>query len=271
VSTMFSRLDYIDAARNACDQFLALTASLPDPDVPLTVNPALSVCECVSQVSRTPSWLLALATDARSWSGDPEDMPTNGVGGIDTIRARHVGACVDQLRTDLDILLDTVKNMSAQVACAVLSDGSKVRSDAALGILIGELLIRGHDIARTLRLPWSIPPDSVPLVARGRHQVLPRWLDTEACSGHTATYEIRLRGTDERYLYEFTDGKLAVNPGEPRPVDAHMRIDPVTALLMSYNRYSPTRAVLTGRAVAWGPRPWLLRSMPAKFRTQATP
>lgn len=136
------------------------------------------MCECVSQVSRTPSWLLALATDARSWSGDPEDMPTNGVGGIDTIRARHVGACVDQLRTDLDILLDTVKNMSAQVACAVLSDGSKVRSDAALGILIGELLIRGHDIARTLRLPWSIPPDSVPLVARGRHQVLPRWLDT---------------------------------------------------------------------------------------------
>jgi len=268
MNTMFSRLDYIDAARRVGDQFVELTSMLPDHDLPLTDNPSLGVHQCVNQVARTPSWLLALATDAASWSGDPAEMPTHDPRAIDSTLTRSIPACVHQLRTDLDVLLDTVKHMSAQVACAVLPDGSKVRCDAALGILIGELLIWGHDIARTVRAPWHIHRDDVPLVARGRHQVLAGWLNPDTCRGHTATYDLRLRGTDERYVYEFTDGKLAVNPPDPRPADAHMRIDPAPALLIAYGRYSTTRAVLTGHAVVWGRRPWLLRSMPAKLRTQ---
>ena len=153
MNTMFSRLDYIDAARRVGDQFVELTSMLPDHDLPLTDNPSLGVHQCVNQVARTPSWLLALATDAASWSGDPAEMPTHDPRAIDSTRTRSIPACVHQLRTDLDVLLDTVKHMSAQVACAVLPDGSKVRCDAALGILIGELLIWGHDIARTVRAP----------------------------------------------------------------------------------------------------------------------
>lgn len=99
----------------------------------------------------------------------------------------------------------------------------------------------------------------------GLHQVLPGWVDRQRARGHTATYDLRLRGL-ARYTYRFHDGALRIDETRrPGHVDVHISSDPVTALLLNYGRISTVRASLSGRTVAWGRRPWLGATLPGRF------
>lgn len=104
----------------------------------------------------------------------------------------------------------------------------------------------------------------VPLVYLGLHQVLPGWVDPKGAAGHTATYKLRLRGS-KAYVYEFTSGRLEVDPAQPRRVDTHISADPVTALLTSYGRVGQIGPAITGKFLAWGRRPWLATSLRGRF------
>jgi hypothetical protein len=125
-------------------------------------------------------------------------------------------------------------------------------------------VVHGYDIARVLRTPWPIDAALAPMIIRGQHQVMPGWVDTSNSDGHTATYEFRLR-SQESYIYEFTGGSLAVNPDRPRKIDVHISVEPVTGLLLSYGRCSPTTAALSGKILAWGRKPWLAPRFTKRF------
>ncbi|MEP6525873.1 MAG: hypothetical protein ABJA86_01815 [Nocardioidaceae bacterium] len=45
--------------------------------------------------------------------------------------------------------------------------GEQVGADVALGILLGELVVHGHDIAAAVHRPWPIRPDHVELISQG--------------------------------------------------------------------------------------------------------
>jgi len=81
--------------------------------------------------------------------------------------------------------------------------------------------------------------------------------DPAAARAARGTYHLRLRGGDDWTIRIDGDGTVTVHGGQPLRADLHFSADPVAFLLNSYGHLGRARAVLTGRVVAWGRRPWL--------------
>lgn len=265
VSGMFSRFDYTDAALTTGERFLKLVEGVDEPETRLPDMPGWTLVDCLGHVALAPTRFLALARGEGEWCRQAIDVPDFNAKQIANLPTRDVSVLARQLREGLDILVDTVSHFNAQVPKMRFDGDRLIRADAALGILIGEFVVHGHDIARAVGARWWVEPDVVLMIIRGRQQVLPSWVDPTAAAGHDGTYDIRLRGCSERYLYEFTDGELIINPDDPRRAEVHVSVDPAAALLIGYGRLSPTWAALTGRAFAWGSKPWLAPRLAQKF------
>ena len=252
-----SRFDYIDAARNLGSQFAELVCDVDSPDVRLYPQRGWSLTDCIGHVAYEPARFLDLAHGEDEWPCRPRDLGDIFAKQIANLTTRDPRALADKLEADLARLLDEVTHFGARVPMMRVAGHRRIRADAALGILIGELAVRGRDIARALGASWTIEPYVAPLVTRGGHQLLACWSDGHSCGNHSATYEVRIRRTDERIVYEFTDGHLEIDPAEPRRPDVYASVDPVCAVLAAHGRLSASWAVLSGKAFAWGPRPWL--------------
>jgi uncharacterized protein (TIGR03083 family) len=241
---------------------LVTTADAADPHVPAT--PEWTVTDTFGHVAMEPSRYHELAKGGGEWPRRAADLPAFNARQIAELPTRDRQQLGEKLLSDLDALLDTVAGFD-DVAPMMFFDGDqRIRADVALGTLIGEFVVHGYDIARVLHTTWPIDAALAPLIIRGQHQVMPGWVNTTNSDGHTATYEFRLRG-QEAYVYEFTGGRLTVNPAQPRPIGVHISAEPVTALLLSYGRVNPTRAALTGRILAWGRKPWLAPRFSQRF------
>jgi hypothetical protein len=132
--------------------------------------------------------------------------------------------------------------------------------------LSGEALVHGYDIAQAEGLPWPIEPAHAVPTMDGLIPVMVDFVDDDAAAGLNARFEIRLRGGSRTYWY-FNDGKPTIENSQMRPVDCRISAEPVTFLLMSYNRIGPTVPVLTGRVAIRGRRPWLANSLGGVFKT----
>lgn len=262
---MFSRFDYIDAALTTGARFLELVDGVEDTETRLPHTPGWTLVDCLGHVALAPTRFLALARGEGEWCRDALDVPDFNAKQIANLPTRDVRVLADRLRDDLDTLVDAVSHFNARVPQMRFDGDRLIRADAALGILIGEFVVHGHDIARAVGAQWWVEPDVVLMIIRGRQQILPSWVDSAGAAGHDATYDIRLRGCSERYIYEFTDGDLVINPPEPRRPDVHISVDATTALLAEYGRISPAWAALTGRAFAWGSKPWLAPRLASRF------
>ena len=127
-----------------------------------------------------------------------------------------------------------------------------------------DLLIHGWDLAKAIHRGWPITGQQVSLIWSGVEPILPGWVQPARSAGHQAAYQVHLGDTRPHVLC-FTTGKLttALPPG--RRIDCHIGGSPEAILLILYRRLSPWRAALTGRVVAWGPRPWLAFSLTDRF------
>lgn len=68
-------------------------------------------------------------------------------------------------------------------------------------------LLHGLDVARTVGVPWAIPPDDALLIAAFMTAGAPLRVDPGAAAGLTATMEVSYRG-DGAHTFEFRDGAL---------------------------------------------------------------
>jgi hypothetical protein len=123
------------------------------------------------------------------------------------------------------------------------------------GILLGEFLLHGRDIACAGGGSWTIAPDEARTVLRSILPLLPFAVDRERAAGVRATYGLRVRGM-ERLTFRFDDGTLAI-AGNGGPADCSLAGDPVAVLLVAYGRWSQWQAIARGRLYAWGRRPAL--------------
>lgn len=134
--------------------------------------------------------------------------------------------------------------------------GVKVPTYALAGLVTGECVFHGLDVARALGRSWTIDPAKARLVIDGLLPVMPHFVKQDAAAGVHATIDFRFRGGPRVYML-IDDGSLVIDERTDRPIDCHVSADPVDYLLIGYGRKSQLGPALTGKILAWGKKPWL--------------
>ncbi|HKT04310.1 MAG TPA: maleylpyruvate isomerase family mycothiol-dependent enzyme [Rugosimonospora sp.] len=134
------------------------------------------------------------------------------------------------------------------------------RNGATLGAIgVSETLVHGRDLALALggdpRVPDAAAVCAAPTVMS---EMLPLLVDPAATRGLTVTFEVRIRG-GQGFVLHVSNGAARSAPAgsTPREADCVISLSACAALLIGFNRMSVWRALATGRAIAYGRRPWL--------------
>jgi uncharacterized protein (TIGR03083 family) len=134
--------------------------------------------------------------------------------------------------------------------------GVTIELAAQSAILLGEFVIHGRDIARSIGHQWPIDRAHARLIVAAVTALLPRYVDRASVGGLTAVYDVRLRG-GPTFQVRFDQGSATVGPADPGAADCRLTADPVSFLLVTYGRQSQWPAILRGQLLAWGRRAWL--------------
>ena len=126
-------------------------------------------------------------------------------------------------------------------------------------IVLGEVLIHGHDVAQASGQAWSIDAESARMAIMGLVPLLPHYVDRDATADVQARVLLSLRGprrAHNQFVFVVDRGSLTVEELDDG-VDCRISADPSAFMLVSYGRLSPLRPALTGKIVAYGRKPWL--------------
>ena len=122
------------------------------------------------------------------------------------------------------------------------------------GILLGEELLHGYDIATTIGRPWRLDRAQTELVLAAYAPVFGWVLNPETTRGLSAGFGIELRGVGEMTV-RFTDGVFGLEEAGAAPVDATISADPVAFLMVGTGRLSRYEAIALGLLSVGGDRP----------------
>jgi hypothetical protein len=124
----------------------------------------------------------------------------------------------------------------------------------AAGVLLGEELLHGYDIATAIGRPWPIDPAGAELVLAAYAPVLGFILNPETTRGLSAGFGIELRGIGEMTV-RFIDGVFGLQEAGAAPVDATISADPVSFLMVGAGRLSRYEAIALGLLSVGGNHP----------------
>lgn len=190
------------------------------------------------------------------------DIPEVDVDGLPALNARLL-AEVDA--GDARSLADQFAAATAEFLTATQGDGGRPYPfyggrtiDVASGVclVLGELLIHGHDLASSTARSFTVDRRAAVLALSGTMAVLPAYLDRRRAGDVEASYELRIR-TGPSVVIRVARGELTVEAPDGRPVDCRISADPVAFLLVGYGRIGQWKPIALGQLVAWGRRPWV--------------
>lgn len=134
--------------------------------------------------------------------------------------------------------------------------GTRLPPAAMVGMLVGDMLVHGWDIATAIGGTWAIDRSDACLSFAATMPVVPYFVNEEAAQGFSAIYGIQLR-QGPTFTLAFTEGRLVADEGRPPHADCRMSVDPVANLLTAYGRVPVWRPAIRGKLIAYGRRPWL--------------
>ncbi len=170
---------------------------------------------------------------------------------LDEAAAGYLAATVDRWATE-------------PVPTPWYGDGRSIPLAAATCLLLGEQVIHGWDIARTLGRPWPIPRDLALMVLRAPMVMMPIVVNREAAASTRAVYGVHVRG-GLRFAVRVHDGTATIEALDSQRIDCHLGAHPRALLLVGYGRMRQERAILQGQLLSWGRRPWLGLGFKALF------
>jgi Mycothiol maleylpyruvate isomerase N-terminal domain len=127
---------------------------------------------------------------------------------------------------------------------------------SATCLLVGEQLIHGYDIARSVGRRWPISGDEATVVFEGIRAMLPLVINPASAGNLSASFEVHV-GRRSRFVVRVAEGVVDVGPAGESRVDCHIAGTPTALVLVGYRRISQWQAIGTGRLIAWGRKPWL--------------
>ncbi len=123
--------------------------------------------------------------------------------------------------------------------------GCPVTAATLAGVLLGEVVMHGYDVAYALGRPWPIDPGHAGLILTAYAPLFPLIVDTERARGHCAGYALDFGGGPALTI-RFTDGIIGLEPPGAAPVDVTICSDPVTFLMVADGRLSQYEAIAMG-------------------------
>lgn len=131
------------------------------------------------------------------------------------------------------------------------------------GVVLGEELLHGYDIATAIGRPWPIDPVATQLVLAAYAPGFAFVVDAERTKGLSAGFGITLRGVGEMTV-RFTDGVYGLEEAGG-PVDATISADPVAFLMVGAGRLSRYDAIALGLFEPGGEHPEMAIGFPDLF------
>lgn len=243
------------------DRFAALVTAAPDPAAPIP-DSEWTVRDATAHVVSVARRYIDGPEGRGTWVPDPRDLAALNDTQIEALADLDMAGLAARLRRDLAALAAQLRAYGTAPPSFRFHGGEPVAADVALGILLGELVVHGWDLARAVGRPWPVDRGDVELILDGVEPILPGWVDPARAGHLTATFEVRLRGGSTR-RWAFRNGRLKVAAGD-RP-DVTISADPVALLLVFYGRQSQWPHIARGRLLAWGRRPWLAFTLADRF------
>jgi uncharacterized protein (TIGR03083 family) len=260
-----SYLDEVTAALGeVSEQFMSLVQNASNPDQRVPKSPEWTIKDVTAHVTSVVPRFSLGPQGAGEWAQTPGELPELNQRQGQALADLSVDQLVQTQRSDLKSLLDQIRGYGDAPPVFGFHGGASVGADIALGILLGEFVVHGWDIARATSRPWPIRPRHAELILRGVDPVLPGFVNRSAAGVLTATFRFKMRGQGT-HVYSFVNGRLDVNPGTGRKIDAHISAEPVAALLVLYQRESQWKHIAMGRMLAWGRKPWLALTLVNRF------
>jgi len=269
-----------ESLRATCERFIALASSAPDAGTKATVKWSVAdIAAHLAAVAWMDTTLLQVGADPFPMPGLAEGLAATAVDDVhgfnDVVMSyfpeRDLSANLAILRHHIDLMLSASENRAPTETFAWLAD-AQLPLAGMLAHMINELLIHGNDIARAVKVPWTMPPADAALffelfylglalgdpgrVLDGSKRPRKRRIAVELHSDYTTPI-----------TFVVQNGQLTTEP-VGRGADAKVTFDPASLNMMLFGRISPLRAVMTRGLVVRGPRPWLL---PAFLRTARAP
>jgi uncharacterized protein (TIGR03083 family) len=234
-------------------RLVGLLEAVPDPQAP-TRGLAWTLGETSLHIARGPAFYADYA------GGRAQPEPTIDLGPVFAQRMaaqpeRTPSLLARQLEANTRRYLAETAELPATHPVPFFG-GVTIELAAQSAILLGEFVIHGLDVARSIGRPWPIETAHARLIIAAVTALLPRYVNQANAGEFTATYQIRLCGGPS-FLVRFDRGMATVGPPQPGAADCRLTVDPVTFLLVVYGRRSQWPGILRGQLVAWGRRPWL--------------
>jgi uncharacterized protein (TIGR03083 family) len=134
--------------------------------------------------------------------------------------------------------------------------GESLSVAEATCLLLGEQVMHGYDVARTLGRKWPITKSDALLVFGVVRTMMPKIVDSPAMGKTRAKFKLHL-GPRDSFVVNVADGKAVVEPDSGQHVQVHLAADPVALALVGYGRINQWSAIARGKLFAWGTKPWL--------------
>ncbi len=269
-----------ESLRTAARRFCELMSCVSDPGTKVAGKwSAADVAAHVAAIAWIDTTLLEATPDPFPMPGLAEAIQATTVDGVhglndrvlDCFRERDLSKITAMLSGHVDLMLAASRTREPGQTVAWLAD-SRVTLAGLLAHLVNELLQHGYDIARAVKVPWAVAGEDAAFFFELFYVALAKGEPGRLLDGSK-------RPVDRRIAVEFRSGfttpvTIVVRNGqvtaEPAGsgTDIKIRFDPAALNMMMFGRLSKTRAVLTGKVVVSGRRPWLL---PAFLRTVRAP
>lgn len=258
--------DPIRRAVGAADRFASVAQDLDQSslDRPVPTCRGWTVRDLVAHVSTVGGWYVDVLDGGAHFASTPREIDEINATNLEQAREQPIAELADNILRGACALAERLGTMPSDQLVPYHA-GSALRPSDIMTMFHCDVLVHGYDLARAASTRWAIPTDEALAAFDTMMPLSPRWVDEDAAAGHTANYEIRLRGGPVHHV-AFRDGQASTHlePGER--IDCHIGGDPATLLLVMFRRVSSIRAAATGKSIAWGRRPWLAFSFTDRFQ-----
>jgi hypothetical protein len=128
---------------------------------------------------------------------------------ISEIENRDPLYLADKFNRTMNVAIDKVFTNIPDDLVFEFHGGSKMTVFSAMGVVLGELLIHGNDIAQAIGKAWVIHPHQAVMIFANGWEILTTWLAPDAMH-LTETYRIHFNGHEFVALVRIADGTLSV-------------------------------------------------------------